>query len=61
MAYPDFVFLVVYLEMPPVSRLYRLHDRMINECGGADGMRIGRGTEVPRGNRPQCHIVSHMT
>lgn len=39
---PGFVFVVVCLAMPPVSRLFRFRYRMINEWRGADGMRIGR-------------------
>jgi hypothetical protein len=31
-----------------VSRLYNLDDRMINEYGAVDGMRIGRGNRSTR-------------
>jgi hypothetical protein len=33
--------------MLPVTRLYCVDDRIINECGTVDGMRIGRGKINP--------------
>jgi hypothetical protein len=34
--------------MPLALRLYSVDDRMINECTGVDGMRIGRGNRSTR-------------
>jgi hypothetical protein len=38
-------------------------ERMTNECGKVDGMKIGWGTEVFGENQAQCHLIhkSHMT
>jgi hypothetical protein len=33
---------VVYLTILLVSKLYSIADRMINECGEVDGMRIAK-------------------
>jgi hypothetical protein len=35
---------VRYLTTLPISRLYRVYDRMINEYGAIVGLRIGRGS-----------------
>jgi hypothetical protein len=37
------LFLVGYLTMLSVLRLYSFDDRMSNECGAVGGIRIGRG------------------
>jgi hypothetical protein len=39
------IFQVGCLTILSVSRLYRVDDRMNNECG-ADGLRMGKGMEV---------------
>jgi hypothetical protein len=41
--YTVICFEVGYLTTLLVSRLYNVGDRIINECGAAGGMRIGRG------------------
>jgi hypothetical protein len=33
--------------------------QMIDDCGAICGMRVGRGTEVPGENLPQCHSVHY--
>jgi hypothetical protein len=42
--------IVGYFMTFSVSRLYSIDDNMINECGAAGGMRIGRGSRSTRGN-----------
>jgi hypothetical protein len=45
---PFYYFKVDYLTMLLVSKLCSIADRIINECGEVDGMRIGRGNRKIR-------------
>jgi hypothetical protein len=45
--------------MLPVSRLYSVDIRMINEYGAVGVMPIGKGNEVLEGNLPQCLFFRH--
>jgi hypothetical protein len=41
-------FILVVSKCFSISKLYSVDDKIINECGAVDGMRIGRGNRSSR-------------
>jgi hypothetical protein len=44
----------------PLSGLYTVDDRMINEYGAVGRVRVARDTAVFRENLPQCQFFHHI-
>jgi hypothetical protein len=50
-----------YFTAPSTSKLYRVHGRVINEYGGVDGMKIGRGSlSIRRKPAPMPHCTPQI-
>jgi hypothetical protein len=50
---------MISLSTLPVSRLYSVDDRKIDECGAVGGTKVAGGRRKLGGNPLQCHFVHH--